>query len=194
MRHLLRVAIGTLGLLALTAGTARAETTAAQLIELSRAGLSDDILIALIQTDGSTFQLSAADIIALHREGLSDKVIKAMIETARKPTEPPRPPAADDRGQETIQINQGAPMPVAPSVVNVHQTVTQRVEPSPASRFPYYYSIPVTLPVYLPAAQTPRPTTPVYWGWGGKRRPDSWDDRPTGQPDPKSSDKKDQNR
>jgi hypothetical protein len=26
---------------------------------------------------------------------------------------------------------------------------------------------------------TPRkPAEPVYWGWGGKRRPDSWDPSP----------------
>ena len=184
MRRLRTLALGILILIGPAVTGAAAATTAAQLVELMKAGLGDDVLIALIQTDGSTFHLSADDILQLHRQGLSDKVIRAMQETARKS------PAAPPTAAEPPDATQAAPVapvspvevqqvlqPTAPSVVNVFQTVTQRVEPAAAA--------PVSLPFYglpiLPAAiRTPvvAPATPVYWGWGGQRRPDSWDPRP----------------
>ena len=76
MRYM-RFTCAVLFVVGLFAATASAATTAAQLVDLSKAGLGDDVLVELIQTDGSTFQLSAADILSLHRQGLSDRVILA---------------------------------------------------------------------------------------------------------------------
>jgi hypothetical protein len=148
---------------------ARAATTAAQLVALSRAGLSDDILIALIETDGSIFELTADDIMGLHNAGLSDAVIRAMQatqSTARRTM--PGPPAPAE-----------AP---APPVVYVTQTVTQHFD-APTSPSPAIYTeSPVYIPVAVPAyATVPRAVShpaPVYWGWGGQRRPDTWQEDP----------------
>src|SRR4030095_11236778 len=87
MRRLSRFFLMCLLLTGPAVGVATAATTAEQLVELMKAGLSDDILIALIQTDGSTFQLSAPEILSLHRQGLSERVILAMQETARRKTQ-----------------------------------------------------------------------------------------------------------
>ena len=43
--------------------TAESATSIRDLVQLKAAGLSDDILIALIQSDGSVFNLTADDII-----------------------------------------------------------------------------------------------------------------------------------
>jgi hypothetical protein len=174
MRPLQRLAVAAVFALGLSGGVASAATTASQLVDLSRAGLDDDILIALIQTDGSTFQLTAADILALHKRGLSDRVIRAMQETSRPPVPVPVPmpmPVAP----EAVDVP-----PPPPPVVNVYQTVTQHVDAPAAQVSQPDYAIPVAVPVYLraPVAQQPRREEPVYWGWGGQRRPDSW------QPDP----------
>src|SRR5581483_7653551 len=77
----------------LLAVSAEAATTAQQLVDLAHAGVDDDVLIALIETDGSTFRLGADDILSLHQQGLSDRVIRAMQESARV-APPPAPPAA----------------------------------------------------------------------------------------------------
>jgi hypothetical protein len=158
--------------LGLAVGVASAATTASQLVDLSRAGLDDDILIALIQTDGSTFQLTAADILALHRQGLSDRVIRAMQATARTPM----PMPAQDLSPVAAGEISDRPAPAPPAVVNVYQTVTQSVEAPAAQTFQPYYAIPIAVPVYVgaPVVRTPRAITPTYWGWGGQRRPDSW--------------------
>jgi hypothetical protein len=173
MSPLQRLACGTVFALGLSVGVASAATTTSQLVELSRAGLDDDILIALIQTDGSTFQLTADDILVLHKQGLSDRVIRAMQETARPPAVLPIPVEP-----EIIAVP-APPPPPPPTVVNVYETVTPRVDP-PAEISQPYYTIPIAVPVYVgaPVVRDQRPEKPMYWGWGGQRRPDSW------QPDP----------
>src|SRR5262245_59279013 len=59
-------------------------TTVEDLIKLKNAKVSDEVLIALIESDGSVFYLNADDIVALKQKGLSEKVITAMLETATK--------------------------------------------------------------------------------------------------------------
>ena len=141
------------------------------LVELNRAGLSDAVLVALIETDGSKFTLNADDIRDLKSQGLGDTVIVAMIKAGRAGT-PGRAESARDE--------QALPQPVAdatfaPPVV-VNQTVTQRVDVQ-APRHDYVQ--PVYVPVYVAVPTRPvevKKEEPVYWGWGGKRRPDAWKD------------------
>lgn len=187
MRFLTRLSLATLLLLGPAAGVAHA-VTIPQLLALMHEGLSDDVLVALIETDGSTFQLTAADILSLHREGLSDKVILAMQKTAPsrkapKPVEPEAPkPEAPNREApvaptEAPAVQQQIVQP-APSVVNVYQTVTQRVEPAYGyGAMGQFIAVPIAVPIVARPSAV-RPARPVYWGWGGQRRPDSWQDAP----------------
>src|SRR5262245_58162826 len=117
MRHRLGVAFLSAILLGLSAGPASAASIQ-DLIKLKAAGLSDDILIALIQSDGSVFKLNADDVIAVRKEGLSEKVIMAMLATAIKPvtvapvTVAPKPapapvskPTAEAPPAPLVQVN-----------------------------------------------------------------------------------------
>src|SRR5436853_7077161 len=113
MRQTFRLFGPVLLVLSCSAAIVSAATTAQQLVDLSRAGLSDDILVALIQTDGSTFQLTAEDILSLHKQGLSDRVILVMAKTARQAAAVEPVPAF---------MPEPAPAPPAP-VVNVYQHV-----------------------------------------------------------------------
>jgi hypothetical protein len=160
------------------ASRAEAATTADQLVALQRAGLDDDILIALIQTDGSTFQLSADDILELHRQGLSNKVIHAMQATATR-RQPVVVQDVEAAPPEDATPSRAVAQPAeAPGVVNVYQTVSQHVD-APPSQSPQFYTVPVAVPVYVSRPIVPRAEPPVYWGFGGKRRPDTWDDSTT---------------
>lgn len=49
------------------------------IINMSNAGLSDDVIINQIKATKSTFSLSSSDIIKLKQNGVSEKVINAMI-------------------------------------------------------------------------------------------------------------------
>ena len=68
------------------------------LIALSQAGLSDSVLIALIQTDQTIYGVDAAQVLALKKAGVSDPVIVALLRNGRRPAAPavssPQPAAA----------------------------------------------------------------------------------------------------
>ena len=145
--------------------------------------VSDDVLVALIESDGSVFHLTADDIPALRQKGLSERVIIAMLLTAKnaRPADVVEPPAADvnQTGQaDYLYREPGTPLaPQPPVVVNVTQQVTQTVEsPRRETRTAY---VPVYVPVAVPVVRQP-PPAPVYWGYGGQLRPDAW--RPANDP------------
>jgi len=167
------------------AGLASA-TTIDDLVKLKAnktAPVSDDVLIALIESDGSVFHLTADDILPLKQRGLSERVIIAMLLTAknaraeRDAVEPPPVDQPDDFRQ-----GPGAAA-TAPPIVTVTQSNVQTIEqPRHESRPTYTPAyVPVYVPVAVPVRQAPAPQ-PVYWGWGGQRRPDAWAPDPAKTP------------
>jgi hypothetical protein len=155
-------------------------------IELSRAGLGDDVLLALIEVDRSVFPIDTATLKSLKQAGLSDRVIVALVRSARTP-----PPPLD-----------AAPIPDDPPQAPAPQVIVIDHHDAPVIR-----EVPVAVPVYIPVAirsgfrqhrdvrsndgptvpvqmtvhpqQQPdgrhaKPAEPVYWGWGGTLRPDAW--------------------
>ena len=156
--------------------------TATDLIKLSAAGLSDDVLVALIESDGVVFKLAADDILSLRDRGLSQKVIIAMLQTAKKPAPVVAAPALSPEAQPVPRAPEVMPSDITeppPVVVNVTQQVEQTVEQSRERTYttPTYVSYPVAVPVYVaPRRHIDRKPEPVYWGFGGQRRPDTWKD------------------
>ena len=200
MRHLPRLLVMFLSsvvLLGFAAGTASA-TTIDDLVKLKANKtypVSDDVLIALIESDGSVFQLTPDDILPLKQKGLSERVIIAMLLTAknaRPPVGVVQPPAVEQ--PDSLMPGPGVPVapPLPPVVVNVTQQVTQTIE-RPQTR---YETRTAYVPVYVPVAVpvTPRPAPePVYWGFGGQLRPNSWRVSPEPEKpkaDPKTGPKK----
>lgn len=194
-----RVLIALAVVFAAAAGHAEA-VTIRDLIELSKAGLGDEVLIALIEVDRQVFTVDPAILKELKKAGVSEAVIVALIRSGRTPPAEPVPaaPALE-------------PEPRKPDII-----VVEHRDPSPPQ--PVAYPVPVAVPVYpsygygygyggygsLPGVTVARPQTvrttvqtdhglvrarvpvpagcvkaaPVYWGFGGQLRPGSW------QPDP----------
>jgi len=162
MRPLARTfVVATLLLLPITA--AAQTLTIRDLVALNQAGLGDAVLIALIEADGAVFRLGPLDVLELKKQGLSDPVLTKMIQTTRlAPVPPPAAPPQDNR-------------PPVPSVV-VLQTVVQEVHvdaPRP-QREREYVQVPVYVPVVVQPRRPVKEPEPVYWGFGGQRRPDAW--------------------
>ena len=111
------------------------------LVELSKAGLSDDVLIALIEADGTVFNLDGPKILDLRASGLSERVIMAMIRTARPPV--PAEPAA-----------QAAPVPAEPVGAPYFVVIGQDPPPPPPAPTPTY-----VIP-WVPWTSWPRPVGP----------------------------------
>jgi hypothetical protein len=82
-----------LALLALAPGYAEA-VSVEDLIALSRAGLGDEVLVALVETGGSIYTLSTQQIVDLKRAGVSERVIVLMLRQGRTSGEAPQPPTA----------------------------------------------------------------------------------------------------
>jgi hypothetical protein len=66
---------------------AAAAVTVDQIVELSRAGVSEAIILAIIDRDQTIFTLSPDELIALKRDGVSDAVVMAMLKSGRSESE-----------------------------------------------------------------------------------------------------------
>ncbi|MEP6918280.1 MAG: hypothetical protein ABJC89_21715 [Acidobacteriota bacterium] len=162
---------------------ARADAlTVRDIVELSRAGLGEDVLLALIEVDPSVFPIDAETLKGLKASGVTDRVIVAMVRSARTP-----PPLLD------IAAPAHDPQPAEPQVV-----VIEHHDP------PVVREVQVAYPVYIPVTshsgsrqhgsgrrndpvqpeqpagdhhadgKDRKPAETVYWGSGGKLRPDAW--------------------
>jgi hypothetical protein len=188
----MRRALVGLAIVLSTAASAEA-VTLREIVDLTRAGLGEEVILALIEVDGGVFDVDAGTLAGLKAAGVSEKVIVALVRSGRERHAPPEPQ----------QVSAGAEQQ-APTVVYVEQPPTTVVR-EVAVPFPVYVALPrtwrgrhvrehapdelypvITAPAPVPARQqyltdTPPPARqqePVYWGFGGKLRPDAWQPPP----------------
>ncbi len=159
----------------------RAEAlTVRDIVELTRAGLGDEILLALIEVDGPVFPIDTETLKRLKAVGVSERVIVAMVRSGRTRTDLQAP----------AMVRESEPARVEPQVVVIDHHDAPQVR-----------EVPVAVPVYVPypvrtehsdrvrddsSRDRPeahvKPAEPVYWGFGGKLRPDAWQPSPEPQP------------
>lgn len=90
MRIMLPVAL----LLALLPGTASA-LTVQEVVALSKAGISDEVLLTLIERDKTIFTIDSDQLIALTRDRVSERLVLAMLRSGRQEPPPSPAPAAN---------------------------------------------------------------------------------------------------
>jgi hypothetical protein len=186
-----RFAAALMATVALTvAAPAAGALTIRDVIELTRAGLGEDVLLALIEVAGGVYAIDTATLRTLHESGVGQRVIVALVRSGRErpPLPPPPLPAAEQPAMD----------PPAPQVV-VIETRVPEVQPVFVPVYPVFVPVYVAVPAvghqprrahapasaadasfvpfqsgasFLPPA-APR-QEPVYWGFGGKLRPDAW--------------------
>lgn len=110
MRRVLAIVLA--GLLA-PLPAAAGELILRDVIELHRTGLGDDLLLAVIEADGSVFTLGLADIQDLKSDGLSERVISALVRTGA------RVAATPGAARPLVQVSQQVTT-YAPTVVVLH--------------------------------------------------------------------------
>jgi hypothetical protein len=181
--------------LLLAGAVGRAEAlTIRDVIELTKAGVSEEVLLALIDVEGGVYASDTETLKALKEAGVSERVMVALVRSGRERPLPERepPPAPEEAAQ--------APAPQVVVVEHSEPQVQQVVVPVPiyvpvytgrsrGHRDPYATPrvrtgdfAPSNYVPFQPAPpvirQEVEPTRPVYWGFGGKRRPDAWDPSP----------------
>jgi len=120
--------------LALSFVAGRAEAvTVRDVIELSKAGLGDSVLVALIDVERSVFSIDTATLKQLKSAGVSDTVIVAMIKSGREPR-------ADE--QMPVVPQEPAPMPEP----------QEPAQPAAPPSVPYPVAVPVPVYIAVPIA------------------------------------------
>ena len=190
-----RIALFVLPLITLFPLSASA-LTVRDVVELTRAGLGEDIILALIEVDPSVFPIDTETLKSLKGAGVSQRVIVAMIRSGRT-----QPPPADP----------------SPAVIEEARAPEPQVVVIDHRDAPVVQQVPVAVPIYVPYAVTSNhrgsadnrlghvadpydaarrielrqgvrldsvtdvgrtPPQPVYWGFGGHLRPDAWQPTP----------------
>ena len=110
MRRLLKVVARlVLVVSAITIFAARAEAvTLREIVELTRAGLSDEVLLALIEIDQRVFPVDPDTLKMLKDAGVSPAVIVAIVKSGRTPKPQPEPALL----AETVPADQPPPQVV----------------------------------------------------------------------------------
>ena len=165
--------------------------TVRDVVELSRAGLGEDVILALIEVEPSVFPIDTATLKMLKEAGVSQRVIVAMVRSGH--TQPL--PSAELVTPVVEQLPPAEPQVV---VIDHHDA-------------PVVREVPVAVPVYVPVlvsnrraridqhgssapdpvdaalrqqvrdgreSEHTRSSQPAYWGFGGQLRPDAWGPRP----------------
>lgn len=187
-----RTLIG-LALMLSVASSAQA-VTIRDIIDLTQAGLGDQVLLALIEVDGGVFDIDADTLAALQRAGVSEPVIVALVRSGRERQAQEVPaqttPTSSEQSPPPIVVVQSPPAVVhetvevpVPVYVAVPVVVRQRegharpATTAPAHALPQLTSPLAGRPYLTDTPPRPAPAKPVYWGWGGKLRPDAWQPR-----------------
>ncbi len=145
MRAVLPIAL----VLALIPAAASA-VTVQEIVALSKAGVSEPVILALIDRDKTIYALGADELVALSRNGLSEAIMLSMLRSGRQ--EPPP--------QEPAPV---APEPVytEPNVVVVGHGPERPNAADPyaasAAAYPVPYAVPYLVPylVSAPPVQSP---------------------------------------
>ena len=123
---------------ALAPGRAEA-VTIRDVIELSKAGLSETVLLALIEVDRGVFTIDTAMVKQLKEAGVSDAVIVALIRSGRTTRAPEPQPVA-----EPAPANEEPPARPEPEIIVIdHHDAPAQAAP------PVVVPYPVAVPVYL---------------------------------------------
>jgi hypothetical protein len=185
MRSRPRHFVVTLALVCVLAPPAQA-VTLHDIVALTKAGLSDDIIIALLEADPTIFSLDAQKLMELRNEGVSERVLIEMLRSGREPlplaveiAAPAAEPAVADPAMQPPQVvvidhQQPAPLYVPYPVFVATGAPVARPRVGPPTEGKLGFGRFINDGTRREPAATTHEAKPVYWGWGGKRRPDTW--------------------
>lgn len=148
----MRATVLTGALLATLVPVATSAVTVDQIVALSKAGISEPVILALIDRDKTIFSIEPEQLITLKRQGVTEAVVIAMLKSGREEGEQ----AVRSETASTAAILSG--LSPAPDVVivghgpDIPNTTRANYDPSVAAMFPVPYAVPYLPPYGLPYA------------------------------------------
>ena len=85
--------------------------TVEEVVNLSKAGFSEEVIITKIRKNGKAFDLNAAELVELKRIGITDAIIKFLLDPSQPYTPPPPPPPPVSKNSDA---SGGLPPPAPP--------------------------------------------------------------------------------
>jgi hypothetical protein len=146
---------------AVLAPAAASAVTVDQVVELSKAGVSDAVILALIDRDRTVLTIEPEQIVTLHRDGLSDRVIVAMLKSGRQEGEDAaREASASNAARITAALSSAPDVAFVghgPDVPNTTHS-SNFSDPLTVGAFPVPYAAPYLAPSVRrrPAVSPPR--------------------------------------
>lgn len=145
-----------------TTAAPRLDYGTSQILQMVRANVNDDTLIAYIKNSGNSYTLNADQIIYLRQQGVSDAVITTMLNQPKVGLVALTAPAASSPPASTT---------ATPAVADPTPTVTyvQTVPTTTYYYYPYYDYAPAYYPYYHGYGCYPSVSFSFGWGghWGG---------------------------
>ncbi len=89
---------------ATTQSAASTKITNARIIEMTKLGLDDDIIIARIKHGSCDFQISDNDLLDLKKAGVTSKVVAAMLDTAPVAAAPAAPMPTPEPSDGKVRV------------------------------------------------------------------------------------------
>lgn len=162
------------------------------IVKLTQVGVADTVLIELIDMNPTPYSLAPSRLRALQQAGVSDIVLLALLRNGF--VEGVRNPSTDCLGS-SFSCRAATPTAAAPAIpvpvpvpVSVPVRTPRRTSPQTLSAGPLnpagfagvtgFTSLTVSATTVIGGAAN----APVYWGWGGQKRPGSWEGHAGEQP------------
>ncbi len=168
------------------ASTAEAATLE-DIVKLTQVGVADTVLIELIDMNPTPYSLAPSRLRALQQAGVSNIVLLALlrngfVEGVRNPSTDWLGSSFSCRAETPTAAAPSIPVPVpVPVAVPVPVRTPRRTSTQTRSAGPLnpagfagvigFNSVTVSATTTVVGAGN----APVYWGWGGQKRPGSWD-------------------
>lgn len=102
-------ALGLAALLVLATAVPLSAVTVDQIISLSKAGVSDAVILALLDRDRTVLTIDPEQLVALKREGLSDALIMAMLRNGRQEGDEAARAIAAERADDVLAALSSTP-------------------------------------------------------------------------------------
>ncbi len=143
---------------------AASAVTVDEIVYLSKAGVSESVILALIDRDKTVFTVSPDQVLSLKRDGVSDAVVLAMLKSGR--AEGDAAAARDDEFNKALYLSDRAAMqtqgPTQPEAARAPEVVTVPVPvlvPVPYAAGPgRHHRQRSVQPTFVPATAPPAPT------------------------------------
>jgi hypothetical protein len=143
----------------------------ADVLKLSRAQVSEQVIATYIQNSGTAYNLNPNEIVYLRDQGVSERVINIMLEQRKRMIESlPQTPSAPAQQPTPAYANTAPAAPESYAQQAYAPASTVHVIPYPAASYAYYNSYPHYYPYYSSGYYYPYYSSycrPYYGGYYG---------------------------